>query len=142
MKRILNISIVKYLKIKIMEKKAEVSKKIVAQAIIDKITNEKKPREIKTNLIQGYENPEKITIKDEKEGYIPDVKAEMTDYTELYEIELDRDYEIDKWLLFSKHLKKSKGYFYIVTPEENLVAVRDLLKTNAIDAKILYFNTR
>jgi hypothetical protein len=125
-----------------MEKKAEVSKKIVAQAIIDKIKDEKKPKEIRTNIVQGYDDPEKITIKDKKKGYVPDVKAEMTDHTELYEIELEDDYEIDKWLSFSKHLKKSKGYFYIVTPEENLKMVRDLLKAHKIDAKILYFNTK
>lgn len=127
---------------KVMEKKAEVSKKVVVQAIIDKIKDEKKPKEIKTNIVQGYEDPEKITLKDKEEGYVPDLKAEMKDHTELYEIELSDDYEIDKWLSFSKHLKKSKGFFYIVTPEENLKTVRDLLKTNNIDAKILYFNTK
>ena len=53
-----------------MEKKAEVSKKIVAQVIIEKIQDEKNPREIKTNIIQGYDNPEKIVIKDKKEGTV------------------------------------------------------------------------
>jgi len=122
-------------------KKNIINKKIVVQAIIDKIENEHDDFEIKTGIVEGYSKPEKIIRKGNQErGYIPDVMLQSEQRTELYEVELDEDFELDKWKLFSLYISKLKGSFNIVAPEELLPQLRDVLNTEEIKAKIIYFS--
>lgn len=125
-----------------MEKKKNViNKKIVVQAIIDKIENENDDFEIKTGIVEGYTRPDKIIHKgDQDKGYIPDVVMQNDEKTELFEVELDQDFELDKWKLFSLYTNKMKGNFNIVAPEEILPQVRQVLNTENIKAKIIYFS--
>lgn len=126
-----------------MEKKAaDGQKKIVVQALIDKIKNENKPNEIRTHVVEGYKKPERITKKDgDQQGYIPDVIAESTGRTDLFEVELgDEDYVPEKWSLFSLYSKKNKGDFSIITPKDKLEQVRNMVKSNQIDARLIYFS--
>ncbi|HER10050.1 MAG TPA: hypothetical protein ENO20_14190 [Bacteroides sp.] len=125
-----------------MEKKKHViNKKVVVQAIIDKIENEHDDFEIKTGIVEGYGRPEKIIRKgDQGKGYVPDVILESDQRTELFEVELDDDFELDKWKLFSLYTTKMKGNFNIVTPEAILPQVREVLNSENINAKIIYFS--
>jgi hypothetical protein len=126
-----------------MEKKADNgTKKIIVQAIIDKIENENQAHEIKTHIVEGYNTPEKIAKKNsDKEGYTPDVISVITGRKDLYEVELDaNNFILEKWRLFSLYSRKSNGNFNIVTPKENLEQVRNLLKSNQIHAKLIYFS--
>jgi len=121
-------------------RKSNVSKKIVVQAIIDKVENDQKDVTIQTGVIEGYPKPEKITDgNDENKSYIPDVVLLSDDHTELYEVELENEFELDKWKIFSSFTAGQEGHFNIVTPEESLPRVRETLKSNNIDAKIIYF---
>lgn len=126
-----------------MEKREETgTKKIVVQALIDKIEKENVSSEIKTQVVEGYDRPEKITKKngDQEKGYIPDLISESTWKTNLYEIELDENnYILEKWRLFSLYSKKAKGSFIIVTPKDKLEQVRNMLKSNQISAGLIYF---
>jgi hypothetical protein len=125
-----------------MEKQTENgTKKIVVQALIDKIENDHKSIKIKTQLVEGYKRPERITIKDSgQEGYMPDVMSETDDWTNLYEIELDENnYILEKWRLFSLYSKKAKGNFSIVIPKDNLKQVKNLLQSNNINARLIYY---
>jgi len=122
------------------DKKNNVSKKIVVQAIIDKVENEQQDVTIKTGVVEGYPTPEKITDgSDEKKGYTPDVVLQSGEQTELYEVELENEYELDKWKVFSHFTTDQDGNFNIVAPEESLPKVRETLKSNNINAKIIYF---
>lgn len=123
-----------------MATKSNVSKKLVVQAIIDKVENEQQDVTIKTGVVEGYQTPEKISDgNDEKKSYIPDVVLLSGDQTELYEVELDNEFELDKWRIFSHYTDVQDGNFNIVAPEESLPRVRETLKTNNINAKIIYF---
>ena len=125
-----------------MEKKEDLGrKKIVVQALIDKIETEDKSREIKTQVVEGYKKPEKITIKDtDHKGYTPDLISEASNRTDLYEVELDEhNYVPEKWRLFSLYSKKTKGNFSIVTPKDNLEQIKNMLRSNQINAKLIYF---
>jgi hypothetical protein len=125
-----------------MEKKKHIiNKKIVVQAIIDKIENENDDFEIKTGIVEGYNRPEKIIRKgDQEKGYVPDVMMQNDRKTELFEVELDEDFELDKWKLFSLYSTKLKGNFNIVAPEEILPKVREVLHSEHINARIIYFS--
>ncbi len=117
-----------------------INKKVVVQAIIDKIENEHEDFEIKTGIVEGYGKPEKIIRKgNQDKGYVPDVVLESDRITELYEVELDDDFELEKWKLFSLYTSKLKGNFNIVTPEEFLPQVRSVLNSENINARIIYF---
>ena len=117
-----------------------VSKKIVVQAIIEKVESEFNDVEIRTSVVEGYERPETISAKgDSDKGYIPDVMLTSSEGTEIYEVEMDKQYEVDKWKLFSLYSSKNNGELNIVTPEEKLPELRTMLNDNDIKAKIIYF---
>jgi len=120
-----------------------VDKKIIVQAIIEKVESDYDDVEILTDILEGYDHPGQIIIKGEKKiGYVPDVVLKKKKTTDLYEVELGRkdDYELDKWKLFSLYSHKQHGNFNIVIPEDNLTHLRKILKENQISAKILYFS--
>lgn len=120
--------------------KKKVNKGIVVQAIIESIEKEQGNTDIKARFLKGYETPEKIIVKGkDQEGYIPDVMVHDEDRIELYEVVLDDQVDLGKWRLFSLFTRKGKGHFNIVTPEEQLPLMKDLLKSNHISAKLIYF---
>lgn len=125
-----------------MEKKEKntVKKEFVVQALIDKIEKENQDIEIKTRIVKGYDSPKRIAKQDsDQKGFTPDVLSSTPEKTDLYEVELTQDYKLEKWKLFSLYSNKLKGTFNIVTPQNNLTAIRNKLKENNIKAKIIYF---
>lgn len=120
-----------------------IDKKIVVQAIIEKAEKDNEEIQIMTSILEGYDRPDRIVVKGEqKRGYTPDVILRKNDTTELYEVELGKakEFELDKWRLFSLYSHKQKGNFNIVIHEDNLPRLRELLKEHQIKAKILYFS--
>ncbi|MEA1896907.1 MAG: hypothetical protein U9N53_04510 [Bacteroidota bacterium] len=118
-----------------------VTKRNLVQAIIEKVENNYDDVEIRTNMVEGYKRPEKIIFKGNQEkGFIPDVLFRSEKSTDLYEIELDQDYKLEKWRLFSLYSTQKKGDFNIVTPEANLHQLRKLLTEHQINARIFYFS--
>ena len=116
------------------------NKKIVAQAIIEKVQDEHDDVDIRTSLLEGFERPDKIVIKgNQGKGFTPDVLLKTDDSTEFYEIELNQEFNLEKWKLFSLYLNKEKGSLNIVTPEDNLPQLRSFLNDNQINARILFF---
>jgi hypothetical protein len=125
-----------------MEKDLENGKKkLVVQALIEKIESEEKVTDIKTQVVEGYKKPERITLKEsDLAGYTPDLISESSEWTNLYEIELDENnFILEKWRLFSLYSKKAKGIFSIVTPEDKLELIKDMLNSHRIHAKLIYF---
>jgi hypothetical protein len=117
-----------------------VSKKIVAEAIIQKAEEDYEDVKIMTSMVEGFEKPDTIMNKDqEKEGFTPDVMLRSNDVTELFEIELSQDFKLEKWKLFSKFSNSKKRSFSIVTQEEHVNPLRNFLNQNHIEARILYF---
>jgi len=115
-------------------------KKLVVQAIIEKAELDYDDLLIKTSVVEGYEKPDKITLKGTQDkGYVPDVWLRNEQTTELYEVELGQDYQLDKWRLFSLYSNRQNGNFNIVTPEDHLHQLRSVLNEHQIHARILYF---
>ena len=118
-----------------------VSKKDIAEAIIQKVEEENNDVMIMTSMIEGYERPEVIMSKEKQAaGYSPDVMLRNDDIIELYEIDLDLDFKLDKWMLFSNFTSSDKRTFSIVTPEDNVTPLKAFLKENDIEARILFFS--
>ncbi len=120
-----------------------VDKKVVVQAIIEKAEKEFQDALIMTSLVEGYQKPDRIAVKGGKmRQYTPDVLLKRDKAVDLYSVELGKknDYELDKWRVFSLYIKKQKGSFNIVIPEDNLPRLRELLSSNHISARILYFS--
>lgn len=118
-----------------------VSKEMVVRAIIEKLENEYNDAQISTPLVEGYDTPDKIAFGGKKgEGYVPDMVLNRKETTEVYCVELEGDYPVNKWRLFSLYSTREKGTLNIVAPEENLLQVREALNKNNINARILYFS--
>jgi hypothetical protein len=118
--------------------KSGINKEVIAKAVIKSINN-LSPVKIETKLLKGYNPPAKIVYKSSEEGYIPDFLIFFEDATYIYEIELDDNYETDKWQLFSLYTTKNKGKFYLVVPDWMVVSVKATLKNKKINASILHF---
>jgi hypothetical protein len=118
-----------------------INKKYIVQALINRIEKENEHGKIKTSLVDGYAEPEKIVKKENaKEGYIPDVISETNGKTDLYEVEMnDQEYSVEKWRLFSQYSIQSKGSLNIVVPEKQLDSIKSILKENKISARIIYY---
>lgn len=117
-----------------------VSKKNIAEAIIQKAETEHEDVKVMTTIVEGFESPDKIIGKEKEEvEFTPDVMLRSKDGIELYEIDLALDFKLEKWKLFSRFSNKEKRSFCIVTHEEHLLPLRDFLKWNNIEARILYF---
>jgi hypothetical protein len=119
-----------------------ISKKIIVEALIEKIKKDEEGSDIKTRLVEGYEEPEKIIGKDDPENeFVPDVVSETDEKTDLYEIELDENsYLPEKWRSYDRYLEDSGGTFSIITPKNNLDTLKELLKLNKIKARLIYFS--
>jgi hypothetical protein len=124
-----------------MKKNLNVSKKIVAQVIIEKINETGKPVEIKTNYQGGYESPQEILWKGNNKGYIPDIVVNYKDESDIYEIELDNNLKLDKWKLFYLSAKKNDGNLYLVMPDYLKDQAKKMLENSSINATIVYFQT-
>ena len=118
-----------------------ISKKMVVMAIIEKVEKEYDDAQIRTPLIEGYDKPARIGLKGKaEEGYVPDMVLRRKDATELYCVELEKDYQVNKWRLFSLYTMKEKGNLHIVAPEAHLPQLKEALNENSINARILYFS--
>ena len=70
---------------------------------------------------------------------MPDVMLRTDDIIELYEIDLEQDFKLEKWMLFSHFTSNEKRTFSIVTPEDNVTPLKTFLNENDIEARILFF---
>ena len=124
--------------------KSEFSKQTVAQAIIDKIEKDYEPVSIETSLFKNYNNPTKITLQDDDEGYTPDIKVILKDKTtNLYEIVLKHEYNFDKWKILSSYANENKGKLIIIVPEWLLNNLKKSLKENNLkNIHIIYFQKK
>jgi hypothetical protein len=118
-------------------------KKPIAQALIGQIKEKNEKSRIKTNLLEGFRRPEKITVENgENKDYVPDIVSESDNKLDLYEIELyEQNYVLEKWRKFSDYSANAKGSFNIVVPNAHLDTLKNMLDLNKIHANIIYFKT-
>jgi hypothetical protein len=113
---------------------------MVARAIVTKIEDERKPREIRTNHIVGYKSPDRIFEENKESGVVPDISAVYNNETIVYEIELEDEMPVDKWQTFSDYAKKHRGSFYLVVPKHKKEAIRHELENSQVNAGLITFN--
>ncbi len=120
------------------------SKQAVAQAIINRIEENDKPVTIETGLFKNYNSPNKITQKDNGEGYTPDIKVRLKDNTtNFYEIVLKNEYNIEKWRILSSYAKDNNGKLILIVPDSLLDNLKKTLKDNNLkNIHIIYFHKK
>lgn len=121
-------------------KKSGYNKKLIANVMLEEIEKDK-PAKIETELFKNFKIPEKIVLKEKNTGYTPDIKVVLDDgKINLYEIELEEKYDIEKWKLYSVYAKRSKGDLYIILPDWMLDQVKNTLVQNEIkNVNLIYF---
>jgi len=124
-----------------MRQTDNVDKRMVARVMIQKLEDEKKPMEIRTSFLTGYNSPEKIVVKGKDEKHTPDIEAVFDQETNLYSIELDDEMKTDKWRLLSLYARKKHGNLYLVVPDWLRKPVKNKLEEESINAGLIYFNT-
>jgi hypothetical protein len=91
-----------------------IDKTMVSRAVISKIENEMKPAEIRAKHVLGFESPHRVSLKGNEKEYIPDIAAIYDKSMSVYEIELNKNIEVEKWRLLSLYAKNNKGNLYHV----------------------------
>ncbi len=114
---------------------------MIARAVISKIENEGAPGKIEAHDLNDYETPRKISLNNQSNGYIPDLAVYYNNdnVMNLYEIELGDNIDIEKWRLMSSKARKNKGCLFLVIPDNLRERVKNELKSNGINAGIIYF---
>jgi len=85
----------------------QMTKEIVAKAVIEKIEEDEEKFDIETRLVGSYYNPAKVVWKSSHSGYTPDIKVSSPKgNSDIYEIEISDNYNEEKWRLFSLYAKK------------------------------------
>lgn len=121
------------------------SKRVIAQAVVQRIEDTREPNEIKTKYLKGYPSPNIIKLKDDKENVemlYPDIIAEYENETHLYEIELDEEINHQKWKFMSLYANEKNGNLYLIIPDFMRNKVKQSLNDNQINAAILYFDSK
>ncbi len=114
--------------------KSQYTKELVAKVIIKEIEKQDNPETIESRLFKDYRTLQKIIWKDNKSGYIPDIKAIFSEGTvNIYTIELAGEYNTEKWKLFSLYAKQNEGGLFIVAPEDRLKEIKDTVKNSNIN---------
>jgi len=124
-----------------MRKEERIGKEMVVNAVIENMLEKKEPEEIKTPFIDKYKSPSGLKIKSTNETFVPDITAKFGESSNLYEVELDDDFQVNKWKLFSIHAKKKNGNLYLIVPDWLRESVKKELTDQNISAGIIYFNT-
>lgn len=121
-------------------KKSVQEKDVVLNAVLSEIKKEDY-KTIETGFEDDYAFTKKVVWKENEEGYIPDIVVEFDDgIRNIYEIELEEDFSIDKWNLFSMYARKHKGEFYIVLPDWIMEKAKDEIKKHNIShVHLMYF---
>lgn len=112
----------------------------VVRAVISTIKDNSEPNKIQSKDLKEYGNPMKITLKDKKREFIPDLAVYYNNGVNLYEIELENKIDVEKWRLMSSYAKKFHGHLFLVVPDFLREKVKNELKSNAINAGLIYFN--
>lgn len=117
----------------------QLNKTTIISALIEQLTEETNPVDIRTDYITKYEQPDKITSNKTENEFIPDLEIIYDDAIHIFEIELDEKISIKKLKLFSSYCKSKNGNLYLVVPEWiKSVAVEKLEKSD-IDLDIVEF---
>ena len=118
-----------------------IDKIMVARAVISTIEEKSEPNKIQSKDLKEYGNPMKIPFKDKKGELIPDLAVYYNYGVNLYEIELENILDVEKWRLMSSYAKKFHGHLFLVVPDFLREKVKNELKSNAINAGLIYFKT-
>lgn len=121
--------------------KKTIDKSKVTKSLIKLLKEERNPETIKAKNIDSLETPDKVSLKNNKQTYVPDVAVIYDNSTSLYEIELDNTMPVDKWKLFSLYARKSNGNFYLVVPEYLKEDIKKEINDNQINAGLMFFST-
>jgi len=118
-----------------------IDKTMVTRAVISKIEKERKPKNIKTKHVIGFESPNKISIKGRNEEFVPDIAAVFENSISVYEIELNKTMPVEKWRSLSLYARENNGNLYLVVPDFLIEQIKEEIKEKGINAGVIYFKT-
>ena len=124
-----------------MENTRSFDKSTILRVMIQDIEKKKHPMEIKTDHLENYNSPGKLTLKGKSGIHKPDMVVVFDKETHLYEVELDKKMKPDKWKLYSLYARKNHGNLYLIVPDWLRDPVKERLKEENINAGLIYFNT-
>jgi len=112
----------------------------IIDTLIHKVRLEKGLVKIRSRFGKEYERPERIRIKGKKKQVTPDLVIESGDRTDMYIVELEASFEMEKWRLLSLYTRQLHGSLYIIAPVDYEALISRKLEEFKITARIIPFS--
>ncbi len=109
----------------------------IIETLIQKVKLEKGVVKIKSRFGKEYERPDRIRIKGKKKQVTPDLVIESGDQTDMYIVELEANFDVDKWRLLSLYTRQLHGRLYILAPVDYEAFISRKLEEFHISARII-----
>lgn len=111
----------------------------IIDTLIEKLKLEKGVVKIRSRFGKEYERPDKIMIKGKKKQVTPDLVIQSRDRTDMYIVELEANFDVDKWRLLSLYTSKLHGDLNILAPKDYETFISKKLEELHISARIIPF---
>ena len=110
---------------------------LIIDTLIQKVKLEEGVVKIRSRFGKEYERPDRIRIKGKKKQFTPDLVIESGNRTDLYIVEQEAKFDVEKWRLLSLYTSKLHGDLYILAPRDYEVFITRKLEENKISARII-----
>lgn len=113
---------------------------LIIDTLIQKVNQEEGVVKIRSRFGKEYERPDMIRVKGKKKQVTPDLVIESGNRTDMYIVEQEANFDVEKWRLLSLYTGKLHGHLYILAPRDYEAFITRKLEDNKISARIIPFS--
>jgi hypothetical protein len=118
-----------------------ISNEQIIIALIEKAKQDRGIISIRSRFGNEYARPDALKLKGRKrKTMVPDLVIQYTQHADLYIIEQDTEYDIERWRLLSLYALKMQGQLHIVTSKDNEAHINSKLEESSISARLILFS--
>lgn len=111
----------------------------VINTLIEKARQKEGLITIRSRFGNDFERPDMIKVKGRKKQIAPDLTIKFRNRTDLYIVEQESTYDLEKWRLLSLYAMKMQGILNILAPRDYETRISGKLEEAGIRARIISF---
>ena len=110
----------------------------IINTLIDKARQKEGMVKIRSRFGKDFERPDMIKVKGRKKQIAPDLTITFRNRTDLYIVEQESTYDLEKWRLLSLYAMKMQGILNILAPRDYEARISRKLEEAGIRARIIF----
>lgn len=91
---------------------------LIIDTLIQKVKQDDKVVKIRSRFGKEYERPDRVMVKGRKKHVTPDLVIKYGNRTDLYIVEQETSFDVEKCHLLSRYTSKLHGDLYILAPRD------------------------